>query len=192
MAKAINTDNLSPVQQKVVEMRREYQRKWRKENPEKVRAIAERYWKKKAVEAIENEKQSRPSASTLEAAKGLKKLCNAFRPFLLYHILGRFSSGKEFILNISDLLPVGESHALSMRELSNRLGASERETRAIILAERRRGVPICSDCKRGGGYYLPDNSAEALHYVRQQETRIRTAQAALNGVKKYLQEHEEG
>lgn len=56
MAKAINTDNLSPVQQKVIEMRREYQRKWRKENPEKVRAIAERYWKKKAVEAIENEK----------------------------------------------------------------------------------------------------------------------------------------
>ena len=96
-------------------------------------------------------------------------------------------------MKISDFLPVGESHALSMRELSNRLGASERETRAIILAERRRGVPICSDCsKRGGGYYLPDNSAEALRYARQQETRIRTAQAALNGVKKYLQEHEEG
>lgn len=92
---------------------------------------------------------------------------------------------------ISDYLPVGEIHAVSMQELSNRLGASERETRAIILTERRRGVPICSDCKRGGGYYLPDNSAEALRYVRQQETRIRTAQAALNGVKKYLQECEE-
>lgn len=93
---------------------------------------------------------------------------------------------------ISDYLPIGEIHAVSMRELSNRLGASERETRAIILAERRCGLPICSDCKRGGGYYLPANSSEANTYFRQQTARIQSAQAALNGVKKYLQEHEEG
>lgn len=94
-------------------------------------------------------------------------------------------------MKISDFLPVGESCAISMRELSNRLGTTERETRLIVLSARQHGEPICSDCKRGGGYYLPDSRAEVLRYVRQQEARIRTAQAALNGAKKYLQEHEE-
>lgn len=32
------------------EARREYIRKWRKRNPEKVRAAQERYWAKKAAE----------------------------------------------------------------------------------------------------------------------------------------------
>lgn len=30
--------------------RREYYREWRKKNPEKVRAINERYWAKKAIQ----------------------------------------------------------------------------------------------------------------------------------------------
>ena len=33
------------------EIRREYARQWRKKNPEKQRAIAARYWEKKAREA---------------------------------------------------------------------------------------------------------------------------------------------
>ena len=89
-------------------------------------------------------------------------------------------------MKITDFLPVGEAHAISMRELSVRLGASERETRAIVLAERLKGTPICSDCKNGRGYYLPANSNEAKIYIRQQTARINSAKAALNGVKKYL------
>jgi len=33
------------------EARRAYQRKWRRENPEKVRATQDRYWEKKSIEA---------------------------------------------------------------------------------------------------------------------------------------------
>lgn len=89
---------------------------------------------------------------------------------------------------ISDYLPVGEAYSISMKELSKRLGSSERKTRLMVLSARERGEPICSDCKRSGGYYLPANSREANTYFRQQTARIHSAQAALNGVKKYLQE----
>ncbi len=55
MAKAINLENLSPLEQKAVKMRRAYQRQWRKNNPEKVKAIAKRHWLKKAVEQQKGE-----------------------------------------------------------------------------------------------------------------------------------------
>ena len=87
---------------------------------------------------------------------------------------------------ISEYLPIGKAYPISMKTLSKRLGTSERGTRAIILAERRRGVPICSDCKRGGGYYLPADEDEIFRYIRQQKARIRTAQTALSGVLKYI------
>lgn len=41
--------NLSP---KAREMRNEYQRKWRKRNPESVRAAAEKYWNECAEKNI--------------------------------------------------------------------------------------------------------------------------------------------
>lgn len=36
------------------EARREYHRQWRKNNPDKVKAIRERYWRKKGREYIES------------------------------------------------------------------------------------------------------------------------------------------
>ena len=42
--------------EKALEARRAYKRKWARENPDKVRAQQERYWKKKA-EAMEREQQ---------------------------------------------------------------------------------------------------------------------------------------
>lgn len=94
-------------------------------------------------------------------------------------------------MNIKEFIPEGEANAISMKELSLRIGATERETRRLVLSARRNDAPICSDCKQSGGYYLPDNGSEALRYVRQQEARIKTAQEALNGVKKYLEECKE-
>lgn len=35
--------------------RNEYQRKWRKENPKKVKEYAQRHWTKKALEELEGE-----------------------------------------------------------------------------------------------------------------------------------------
>lgn len=36
------------------EARREYQRRWRQNNPDKVKAIQERYWEKKGREFLES------------------------------------------------------------------------------------------------------------------------------------------
>ena len=42
------------------EARREYQRQWRKKNPDKLKAAQERYWSKKAAEiAAKREKTSK-------------------------------------------------------------------------------------------------------------------------------------
>lgn len=43
---------------KNIERDREYKRKWRKNNPEKVKAAQDRYWEKKAIAALEAEQQT--------------------------------------------------------------------------------------------------------------------------------------
>lgn len=45
---------------KAAEARRAYKRKWAKNNPDKVKAAQERYWKKKAAEAEQTEPAARP------------------------------------------------------------------------------------------------------------------------------------
>lgn len=91
--------------------------------------------------------------------------------------------------NLDDFIPVGKINSVSMTELARILNADPREVRALVHKERKNGIPICSDCR--GGYYLPENPDEAKIYFRQQTARIHSAQAALNGVKKYLRKHKE-
>lgn len=43
------------MEQKARELQREYQRQWRKKNPDKVREKNRRYWEKKAREQAEGE-----------------------------------------------------------------------------------------------------------------------------------------
>lgn len=40
------------------EKNREYKRKWRTENKDKIREYNQRYWEKKALEAIKEEKEA--------------------------------------------------------------------------------------------------------------------------------------
>ena len=47
------TSNLPPV---AVELRRQYLREWRRRNPDKVRGYNQKYWIKKAEEAMRNAK----------------------------------------------------------------------------------------------------------------------------------------
>lgn len=44
-----------------IEARRAYQRKWRKEHPDNVKAIQERYWLKKGREMQKAEREARES-----------------------------------------------------------------------------------------------------------------------------------
>lgn len=46
----IDINTLSPEERKIVEARREYQRKWREANKEKVKEHNKRFYKKKAKE----------------------------------------------------------------------------------------------------------------------------------------------
>ena len=50
MAKIYDLDSLSAEERAVVLARRAYQKKWRSENKDKVKAANNRYWLKKAAE----------------------------------------------------------------------------------------------------------------------------------------------
>lgn len=54
MAKIYDLDNLSAEERAVVLARRAYQRQWRAENKDKVKAANNRYWLKKAHQTAEN------------------------------------------------------------------------------------------------------------------------------------------
>lgn len=88
-------------------------------------------------------------------------------------------------MNLIEFIPVGRTNALPMRDLAAQLNVTSREVRALVQRERENGAPICSDFENGG-YYMPNDTAEAQRYYRTQSARIKTARAALNGVKKYL------
>ena len=50
MSKIHNLEALSPEERLIVEARRAYQKKWRSENKDRVKAANDRYWLKKAAE----------------------------------------------------------------------------------------------------------------------------------------------
>ena len=95
-------------------------------------------------------------------------------------------------MKISDYIPYGRANATPGKDLAVTLDTDERNIRAMVLAERIQGEPICSTCEGRGGYYMPVDADEARIYLRQQTARIKSARAALRGVKKFIQDEERG
>lgn len=92
-------------------------------------------------------------------------------------------------MKITDFIPYGKENAISNSNLAIKSGTKKREARRFVHQARVNGEPICSTSdERKGGYFMPTNKEEALIYYRQQRSRIKSAIAALNGVKKYLKE----
>lgn len=89
-------------------------------------------------------------------------------------------------IDIVELIPVGREYALSMSELALIAGIDKREVRQLVHKARASGFPICSTCEKNSGYYIPLDYAEARIYYGQQIARIRSAFAALYGVKKFM------
>lgn len=91
--------------------------------------------------------------------------------------------------NVLDFIPIGKRNAISMPELSLRMGESERVARKAVFEARRRGAVICSTCSGDSfdGYYFPASVEEALPYIRLQESRIRSAQEALRSAKNFIE-----
>lgn len=88
-------------------------------------------------------------------------------------------------MKILDFIPLGQENSIPMKILAERLNISARTVRALVQREREGGAPICSDYLNGG-YYVPATGSEARAYYRTQRARIRSANAALNGVRKLL------
>lgn len=106
-------------------------------------------------------------------------------------ISGALQPEQEKILSITEklveLIPTGRANAIPMRDLATLLNISQRAVRVIVQRARELGSPICSEWENRGGYYFPADEREARSYLRQQRARIKSANAALNGVIKYLQ-----
>lgn len=96
-------------------------------------------------------------------------------------------------MKITDHIPYGKANAISNNDLAIELGMKARDARRLVHQARANGEPICSTCEeRKGGYFMPVTKEEARIYFRQQRSRIKSAIAALNGVKKYLKERSGG
>lgn len=105
-----------------------------------------------------------------------------------------FSTGSNKTQAIFDLLPVGESNAISSKQLANIVGTSSvRDLQNRIAAEREQGALILSTCRNGGGYYRPSNGPEGQReiaaFIQTLRARalstlkiLRTAKAALSGL----------
>ena len=80
---------------------------------------------------------------------------------------------------ISGLLGCGAENAVPLRHLERITALPGREVRRIIEGERRRGVPVLSDNRRG--YYLPGSREERAACVRSLRHRaeeiLKTARA---------------
>lgn len=95
-------------------------------------------------------------------------------------------------MKISEFIPVGLANAIPMRDLAAMIGTDKRKARQLVYQARVNGEPICSTCEEHiGGYYIPRNVSEARVYLNQQNARIKSARAALRGVKKYIRENGE-
>lgn len=77
---------------------------------------------------------------------------------------GHYNTETGAMQRVSDYLRKGRKNALPMRMLTRLTGCTEREVRAMIHQERRRGVPILADMATG--YYLPANREEKDRWLR--------------------------
>lgn len=91
---------------------------------------------------------------------------------------------------IFEHLPQGAENAVSLRELSARLGIPERHLRAQIVRELEAGYPCLSSCSRHGGYFRPSDGekgrAEMERFYRQERRRAKSTLRKLRSVKKAL------
>lgn len=82
-----------------------------------------------------------------------------------------------------DNIPQGIDDAISMKELSEILGTTERETRSRVLKCRISGNIIGST---DNGYYIPDQLWELVAHHHRAASHIRSSSLALLPVKRFL------
>lgn len=79
-----------------------------------------------------------------------------------------------FKINVYPVLNVGKQNALTAKEIANLLGIDERAVTRQIRKEREQGYLICSSKDLNGGFFLPENKAEAEEFVRRIERECKS------------------
>ncbi len=91
-------------------------------------------------------------------------------------------------MKYEDVLPHGQGNAISAARLAEIMGFhSTRELRADIARARARGVIICSQPGKYGGYYLPDSRDEIVVYVRTMLAHAKSVAISCQAARKELQ-----
>lgn len=88
-------------------------------------------------------------------------------------------------MKLVDLIPVGAENAIPKSELIKITGLSDRALRLQVSHERRAGYPILTDCTNSG-YYLPENEADAVRFVRSMRKRARETAAIADAVERTM------
>lgn len=87
------------------------------------------------------------------------------------------------IVNLIDLLSVGESNAITGKTLAKLLGWSERDVTICVNALRKQGELICSGTN---GFWLPADDEDIKAFVRQMNGRIADMRKATKPAEDYL------
>lgn len=108
-----------------------------------------------------------------QALEGIESLANAYCT----------TSGANLQEKVLSLLRVGESGALTLRDLTSATGANGRAIREAIRRMRLDGVPIVSG---DNGYWISGSPGETRRFTRSMRSRareiMRTARAVESGV----------
>lgn len=67
---------------------------------------------------------------------------------------------------VYEILFTGEEFAQTGRELSAKLGVTQRQLTAMIERERRQGFPICANTRGKYGYFIPADKEQMQSYLR--------------------------
>ena len=89
------------------------------------------------------------------------------------------------IEDLLEMIPVGESQAISRRDLAKQLGVSDRKARDMIH-ETRKQYAVLSNTSTGG-YYLPGNKDEAVRFIKQQTSYIANINYTIGPVRRWLE-----
>lgn len=86
-----------------------------------------------------------------------------------------------------DFLPVGETNAMTRRQLRVLTGLSDRKLRLQIAAERRAGSLILSSTE-SGGYYQPESREELHRFVCSMRSRASSIYDVLGAAESALEQ----